>query len=109
MPHQPVFDVPNFDSITIDKLAYYYIVAQRTMYKIQRRLNIEALTPLYEVAEREWKADPINNPTTFPPNPLTVEVVKRFYRKCDAICSSISLEDSTPKCVPPPNILVSRF
>jgi hypothetical protein len=100
MPHQPVFDIPNFERVTTDKLAYYYIVAQRIMYEMQRRYNVTTLTPFYEDAEREWKADPINNPVTFPPNPLTVEVVERFYQRCDAICSHASPTESTPKCVP---------
>jgi hypothetical protein len=108
--HQPVFDIPNFDRVTTDKLAHYYIVCQSVMFELQRRHNITALTPLYENAERKWNADPINNPIEFPPNPLTPEVVKRFYQKCDAICDNTSVtKDDTPKCVPPSNILVSRF
>jgi hypothetical protein len=107
MPHQPVFDIPNFERVTTDKLAYYYIVAQESMYEIQRRHNTAVLTPIYENAEREWNADPINNPTAFPPYPLTAEVVERFYQKCDAICGPSSLNDSTPQCVPPSNIHVS--
>ena len=46
-------------------------------------LALTTLTPLYENAEREWKADPINNPTAFPEYPLTSEVVNRFYQRCD--------------------------
>ena len=107
--HQPVFDIPNFDRVTTDKLAHYFIVCQTAMYEIQRRHNNTTLTPLYEKVEREWNADPINNPKDFPPNPLTAEVVKKFYQKCDAICDNSSIKDDTLKCIPPSNILVSRF
>ena len=107
--HQPVFDIPNFDRVTTVKLAHYFIVCQTAMYEIQRRHNNTTLTPLYDKVEREWKADPINNPTEFPPNPLTAEVVKKFYQKCDAICDNSSIKDDTLKCIPPSNILVSRF
>ena len=55
-------------------------------------LALTTLTPLYENAEREWKADPINNPTAFPEYPLTSEVVNRFYQRCDAICDNSSLK-----------------
>jgi hypothetical protein len=98
--HQPIFDIPNFERVTTEKLAKYYIVAQQIMYEMQRRHNITYLTPIYENAEREWKADPINNPVTFPPNPvLTVEVVNKFYQRCDAICDEASPKETTPKCV----------
>jgi len=106
--HQPVFDIPNFERVTTDKLAYYLIMAQESMYETQRRHTRTSLTPLYEDAEREWKAN-LNNPTTIPPNPLTVEVVEKFYQKCDAICSLKSPKNTTPQCVPPSNILVSRL
>jgi hypothetical protein len=87
MTHQPIFDIPNFERVTSDKLADYYILAQRIMYEMQRRHTHTTLTPFYENAEREWKADPINNPTTLPQNRvLTVEVVNKFYQRCDAIC-----------------------
>jgi predicted metal-dependent hydrolase len=68
MDHQPVFDIPNFERVTTDKLAHYYIVCQSAMYEMQRRHNTTHLTSLHETAEREWKADPINinNPDTFP-------------------------------------------
>ena len=71
------------------------------MYEMQRRHSTTTLTPLYEKAERDWSADPINNPTEFPntSNPFTVEVVERFYQRCDATCDNSSLNDSTPKCV----------
>ena len=73
-------------------------------------LALTTLTPLYENAEREWKADPINNPTAFPEYPLTSEVVNGFYQRCDAICDNSSLvNDNTPNCVPLSNILVSSF
>ena len=104
MIHQPIFDIPNFERVTTDKLAHYFIVCQSAMYEMQRRHNTTALTPLYENAEREWKADPIENPTTFPEYPHTEEVVERFYQRCDGICDNSSmyssLNDSTPKCVP---------
>ena len=109
--YQPFFDMPNFIQITSEKLGHYLIVAQRSMYELQQRHSRTDLVPYYETAEREWKADPINNPTTFPPtHPLTVEKVEEFYKRCDDICCHASSSSNTTlECVPPKTFLFQTF
>ena len=106
MIHQPAFDIPNFERVTTEKLTHYYAVGQRAMNELQRRHDAKTLTPHYKTAEAAWHANDID-PTTFPPTPLTVEVVNNFYAKCDAICEHGYPNATTPGCVPASNILSS--
>ena len=95
---QPTFNIPNFEHVTTEKLTHYYAVAQRAMNELQRRYNAKALSLHYKAAEAAWHVNPNNNLTTFPPNTLTVEVVNRFYAKCDTICDTASPSTRTSEC-----------
>jgi hypothetical protein len=107
MIHQPVFDIPNFERVTTERLTHYYAVCQRAMNELQRRYDASTLTPHYKAAERAWNADPDNNPTVFPPKPLTVQVVNSFYTKCDAIRDSAAPNTTaTSEWVNPSCILI---
>jgi len=104
MDAQDPFNIPNFEDFTTRKLTLYYVVSEKAMQKLRERYNLEALTPLWHIARQAWDSDPTNNPTAWPPRPLTTATVNSFYAKCDLICKAEPTVTGTPECVSPSSI-----
>lgn len=90
-----LFDDPNFEEKTMNKLNYYDTTSSNLTQKLQTYLKSEPPATYYKAAEQAWRANPTDNPNVFPGGPITPSVMRAFYAKCDTICDSPS-EPATP-------------
>ena len=97
-PDSP-YDLPDFERSTTEKLTYYMIVSQKCLNKLGPRHRRDDLTQKWETARANWSSNP-SNPSGFPAEKLTVQVVNDFYAKCDSICAMEPESNDVDECAP---------
>lgn len=86
-----LFDDPSFEEKTMEKLDHYDTIASNLSQKLETHLksiNEPLSASYYKAAEQAWRANPTDNPNVYPGGPITPQVMRAFYAKCDAICDS---------------------
>jgi len=84
------FHIPNFEEVTTDRAANYcFLVMQDYMDIVRDRCksSTAVVDQHYKEAHRQWHENP-ENPSNWPPYPITLAKVNDFYAKCDRICNS---------------------
>jgi hypothetical protein len=97
MESNDLFDDPNFEEKTMNKLDHYLNISSYFSQKLGSyfKSNNEQSAPYYKAADRAWRLNPTDNPQMFPAGPISPSVMRNFYAKCDAICEPPT-EPTTP-------------